>query len=210
MNVRRFITFSKTALPVFVAAFALPAFAADVTFTTTGTFGCGTATVCTGDGTNTMTIANDGNSITINATGESYVNFPAGVAGSDDANVVQFRTLSTNSNLVTTDGASFTLSITQTAPPPTASGSLTGAFSGKISTSKTTTFITFADTSLVLNNITYTLDSSTWSIPNSGLGGTIGMVTETATVTPEPTFMMLTGLGFAGLAFVAYRRRRTV
>jgi hypothetical protein len=43
------------------------------------------------------------------------------------------------------------------------------------------------------------------------LTGNVVIGTASATtVTPEPTFMALTGFGVAGLAFVAYRRRRTV
>jgi hypothetical protein len=42
------------------------------------------------------------------------------------------------------------------------------------------------------------------------LSGNFILGTAEAAATPEPTFLTLTGLGFAGLAFVAYRRRRTV
>jgi LPXTG-motif cell wall-anchored protein len=33
---------------------------------------------------------------------------------------------------------------------------------------------------------------------------------EVSDTSPEPSFMILSGLGFAGLASVAYRRRRRV
>jgi hypothetical protein len=49
------------------------------------------------------------------------------------------------------------------------------------------------------------------AVPIEPLSGNVAIGTAGgATVTPEPTFMALTGLGFAGVAFVAYRRRRTV
>ena len=74
--------------------------------------------------------------------------------------------------------------------------------------------ITFGGTaanppSVSIGSILYSLDANSTNVGNPGIK-TVGANQITATVTPEPTFMLLTGLGFAGLAFVAYRRRRIV
>jgi hypothetical protein len=212
----------KFALPVLVVAFALPAFAEDVSFTTTGEFFCGTVVstnggTCTAtnatppsDGTSTIIIANGGHTATVNVAGDSYAGLQAGNPGVDDVNVAQFSSTASTGAAVNTNGATFDLVITQTLPT-SEGGTLSGAFSGTIGNKSQTNgaSVTFSDTTLQLGNVLYTLDASSFSIGNPGIN-TIGMNQITATVTPEPTFMMLTGLGFAGLAFVAYRRRQAV
>jgi hypothetical protein len=42
---------------------------------------------------------------------------------------------------------------------------------------------------------------------NGTISGNVVIGTAQTSATPEPTLMMLTGLGFAGVTFVAYRRR---
>jgi len=223
MSVQVFKFAAKSMLPILIAAFAGSAFAEDVTFTTTGEFSCGTATGCStaifdGVGGGQMTIANNGNTFNINAVGYTNADVLAGDPNLDDVNALTFNDTATNftpktspkGSPVNTNGAEFTLVITQTAPPASPnSGSLSGGFTGTVTASQSLAEITFSNTTLTLGNVTYTLDQSVWTIPTPGIK-TIGMTTDTATVTPEPTFMALTGLGFAGLAFVAYRRRRTV
>jgi hypothetical protein len=225
---------AKVGLPLAFAAFALPVFGMPVDFTTTGTFTCGiTAVGCsTSNGGSTVTVTNDGQTLNMTAVGYANLNIIPGdtteVAGNpaDDVNVITFNTLSTNhpapADGVNTAGITFTLNIDQTSPvtaPNT--GTLGGTFSGFIDAKGSNTVISFASnqTSLTLGGGTvYSLDflfgaQTQWTIPNPGIA-TTGVTTETATltpsVTPEPAFMMLTGLGFAGLAFVAYRRKRTV
>lgn len=220
----------KITLPLLIVACALPAFGTAVDFTTTGTFGCGAGSMgcTTSNGGSTVTITNNGNTLKITAAGFTNMNVMPGdtnpdINGSplDDVNVITFDTTSTNHPSIggiNTEGVTFTLNIDQTSPvgvPDT--GNLGGAFSGSIDAKGSNTVVTFApnQAALVLaGNITYTLDFltpgvNTWTIPNPGINKT-GITTETATVTPEPTFITLTGLGFAGLAFVAYRRKRTV
>jgi hypothetical protein len=217
-------------LPLLVAAYSLPAFATPVDFTTTGTFKCGAAIGCsTSNGGSSITITNDGNTLKMTAIGftnlnvlPADVNLDANGSPLDDVNVITFNTTSTNrpspGGGVNTAGVTFTLNIDQTSPATVPNtGNLGGSFAGTIDAKGSNTVVNFApnQTSLLLGgNITYTLDflnpaQTFWTIPNPGINKT-GITTETATVTPEPTFMMLTGLGFAGLAFVAYRRKRTV
>ncbi|HWF11889.1 MAG TPA: hypothetical protein VG297_25650 [Bryobacteraceae bacterium] len=201
----------KIGLCVAAAALALPAMAEEVSFTTTGTFACGTASVCgLSNGGSTITITNNGTTITDTAVGRSYTNLLTGGPAAD-VNVMEFDDTSTPGGTgALVNGSTFTLKITQSDPVVTPnSGTLSGDFSGTIFRKNTDAFIDFgANTTLVLGDITYTLDSSIWNMSNPG-SGTTGIAIQTAQVTPEPTFMLLTGLGFGCLAFLAYRRKRT-
>jgi hypothetical protein len=211
---------AKMALPLLVAAFAIPGFG-DVDFLTSGTFTCGAVVGCvTSNGGSTVTVTNNNNTLQIIA--DNITNL--GIVPPDDVNVITLETTSTNrGGAVDTTGLTFTLNIDQTQPAiaPT-TGSLSGSFSGSINANGSNTIVTFApnQTSLTLGgNFIYTLDfldpnNTSWTIPNPGIGET-GVTTETATVTsgtvtPEPTFMMLSGLGFAGLTFVTWRRKQAV
>jgi hypothetical protein len=210
---------AKIALPLVVASFALPAFGADVDFTTTGTFACGAAVGCTvSAGGTKILITNHGNTVSIQAIGAVENNVPVNTSPGDNVNVISFDTISTNkpspSGAVDTSGATFTLNIDQTSPAINPQkGSLGGSFSGTIDDTASSTVITFAPDELVLGgNNEYSLDSATWSIPNPGINQyhESAFSATVTNVTPEPTFMALTGLGFAGLALVAYRRKQTV
>src|ERR1700689_4868035 len=95
---------AKIGLPVLVAAFAFPAFATPVDFTTTGTFTCGAAIGCsTSNGGSSITVTNDGNTLKMTAVGFTNLNIlPADsqldVNGNplDDVNVITFNTTSSN------------------------------------------------------------------------------------------------------------------
>jgi hypothetical protein len=180
-----------------------------------------------------MSITNTGNTFNINATGYSDSGVLAGdtTIGAngvplDQVNAITFSDTATNNKggtngPVKTAGSTFTLTITQTAPVASPnSGKLTGQFAGTIIASSSQTIIEFSNPSLVIGNVIYTLmgdakegsttcpvNDACWGINTPGIK-TIGMETGVTRVTPEPTFMTLTGLGFAALAFVAYRRKR--
>jgi hypothetical protein len=209
--------FTKIALAVSIAAFAIPAFAEDIDFTTTGEFFCGTvAGACTATnsatpGGSSMIIITNNGMTHIGVAGDVYNNFTVADPFTDDTNIAQFTSTATKGAAVNTAGAQFELIITQTGPGGTLSGDLLGTFSGTVGNKSQTNgaTVTFADTTLKLGNVIYALDAPSFNIGNPGIG-TVGANQITATVTPEPTFMALTGLGFAGLAFAAYRRRRTV
>jgi hypothetical protein len=201
----------KIALPALVAVCALPVFAENVTFSTTGTFNCGTAVGCsTSLGGSKITLKNNGNTATDQAIGQTYTNLLAGNDPNSDVDVMTFIDKSTavGTKGASVNGSSFILTITQLAPVVSPDhGTLTGGFSGQIYYKNTSAFINFgANTSLVLGNITYKLDSPIWNMANPG--HTTGIAIQTAQVTPEPTFMLLTGLAFVGFGLLAYQRRR--
>jgi hypothetical protein len=222
MTVNILRTAVTTALPVLLAAFALPAFAMPVNFTTTSEF-------CTGaciTGSASLNITNSNGIVMLTTTGYAYTNvFPADVNldpdGNpfDDKNAATVTTHASGIAPISLAGNEFLLTITQTSPVPGGtpiSGSFLGQMSGTLGRSGTGAIVTFNTDSIALDNITYSLDvpqtgpnAFQWYIPMPGNGLT-GVTSLTMTVTPEPTFMMLTGLGFAGLAFIAYRRKRTV
>ena len=231
MNVERYAALAKMALPALVLAFALPALAVDVTFSTTGAFTCGSAVGCTATGgvSSVATIINDGNTATLSASGDlasnlgldqvfdakgdSYVNLPLNVGPNiTDVDIISLGDTSTSNGPsvghgpVDISGAQFTLYIKQTAPQAV-NGSLSGSITGTVYYQGTSAAVNFgAGAQITLGQITYYLDDPTdWQLPNPGHNGP-NAETFTSGITPEPTFMMLTGLGFAGLAFVAYRR----
>ena len=83
-------------------------------------------------------------------------------------------------------------------------------------TGASSTFIpgSISPVSLSLDGFVYTLSSPTYSPPTiqSGVSGngSLGIsITERAAV-PEPTSIVLAGMGFATLGVIAYRRRRAV
>jgi hypothetical protein len=202
----------KIALVAVAATCAIPAFAEDVTFTTSGVFDCGSAVGCsTSLGGSMVTFVNNGNTATDQAIGYTYTDLLAGNGPTAKVDIMEFNDTSTakDTSGALADGSTFTLTITQLDPVVSPDhGSLSGAFSGQIYYKNTNAFINFgSNTSLVLGNITYTLSSGIWDMANPG--HTIGVAFQTAQVTPEPTFLLLTGLGFGGLAFLAYRRRKT-
>jgi hypothetical protein len=208
LNVRKF------ALPALIAALTLPAFASIVTYTTTGEF-------CTGPGAcpdATPLVENPGSdsilvgspdgpqatyvqSVLVNSTIEistpaqaPAARFLLAVIGSD------FRT--------PPPGEVFTLYITQT-NPAAGTASLVGGFSGNLAVGSNTATITFANTSIMLGGNVYKLDSNVYTFPTIQPPTHIDtLMMQVSDANPEPSFMILSGLGFAGLAFVAYRRRR--
>jgi len=213
MSVQILKAAAKCALPVFIAAFALPAFGLDVTYTTTGSFsGC---VQCVSSAPSDSVTFNQGlasATVTTVPYSATVVTFPP-LIPTTDGDAVTFNITTTDSAIEKVSGT-FTLTITQSSPfASPASATLKGTLSGFIADGASNASVKFASTSVTLGNVVYTLDNSKYTLPAAkGIAGsgtdTITMTIDTSNVTPEPTFMMLSGLGFAGLAFVAYRRRR--
>jgi hypothetical protein len=208
----------KFALPVLVVAFALPVFAVDVSFTSTGSFS-GPAASCGAD----CVVLSDGNNATAVDLSATTIGLTSAELGPElDVTAATFKTTATGSRFdgPVPTGETFTLAITQT-DPGAASGSFTADLSGTVifnsSGDPEINFCgaaaTCAPPTIVLDHITYQLlptEAVDLALPSGAGPAGAGVTNIEMAVTPEPTFMMLTGLGFAGLALVAYRRRRAV
>jgi len=196
-------------LPALVLAFALPAFAIEVTFSTTGEF-CAVevAGSCPAGSPTSVTFKDNPvvGSVTIKAIGLPSASYSIGPPVF--VNAIEFTSTTTNKAGTAPVGGFFTLTIDQTTPAGFGPGIFAGSLSGKIGFHNGSPEVSFSGPlTLDLGGAYYTLGSNSYSLPNPGGNGQTFIQME---VTPEPAFMMLTGLGFAGLAFVAYRRRRTI
>jgi hypothetical protein len=113
----------------------------------------------------------------------------------------------------------FTLTINQIAPAGTGNfGANTSAavFSGSVSRQLhgqqnfDTLMLTFDETSVNIAGVEYSINGLTGIDDNQlDLNLYDNQITADISQLPEPTFVALTGLGFAGLCFVAFRRRRS-
>lgn len=230
MSVQKFKLAVRYILPVAVAACSLPVFAETVDFTTTGTFGCGTAVGCSilGSGSEiSVTNGTPSNTATETAIGYTYNNLLANSPQAQDISVIEFNGTTTKNGKpgASLSGSTFSITIDQTActgcyAPTTGSGTFSGTLTGTVYTTGTNAYIDFcpavgpcnsANYTLNIGGVTYTLDNpQDWAFDNaSSVPVQMGVTFQAATVTPEPTFLMLTGLGFGVLGLVAYRRRRT-
>lgn len=116
-----------------------------------------------------------------------------------------------------TGSGTFTLTIDQTSPSVGTGGFGSGAFTGKLSTNAIIgshsggLVITFAQTSITIGGVVYTLEGlggANLAADQLGLG--VGTTTLQADVTtPEPTFYSLVGIGLAALAMAGMKFRRT-
>jgi hypothetical protein len=204
------------------------AFAVEVVYTTTGTFSnCGAGYTCAGS-----TLSGP-NALTISFAGET----PGSVSGSGPADFPanaffgQFTASGTAGNVKDTVNAEFSLSITQSVPTPVGTETLVDTFAGKISTNSSQVRLTFSGGSgaggtpvleadsnpdnptgvaaykFQIDGISYWVDQVT-NIPSQSAGGIVTIEGDIdASALPEPTFYGLTGVGFAGLLFMAIRRK---
>jgi len=210
---------------LFMAALAIsPALAVDVTYSTTGTF--------TSSGTNTYTGAN-GLSIVFTGTAADFPNVE--VPPTTYAPFGTFTATGPTPNNVDTVADNFTLQVTQTSPL-LGNEQLVDTVAGQIriaNSQVTVTFnsgtgtagaavagidplnglsaleFTFPDPTHT-TDVTYWIDSITPVHPETG-GGAPGVSIVNGAIdstVPEPTFYTLTGTGFAGLLFMALRRRK--
>jgi len=195
----------------------VPANATDVTYSTTGTFNCGTAVGCTLPG-GVLTIAST--TPYANTSTLTYIGQPSGsLTGlgtlTGDVGSIVEHSLEGPPDYEVFNGSTFTLTITQTVPGPTTSGSNTGKITGILAVSAEDIKITFANDGVVdVGGTTYTLgptSNGVVSIPYSSIpiqATVFNSYTGNSTPTPEPGFLVLTGVGFLGLAGMALRRRR--
>ena len=198
-----------------------PAFAVDVTYSTTGTFAS--------SGTSTY-MGPNGLTITFAGTPASFPNVsvpPASFAPFGTFTAVGPTPGNTDSVL-----DAFTLNVTQSAPAPGGTETLTDTVSGNIKIANSQVTVVFnsgsgAGGSAVsatdpLNGlaalqftfpsasgaIVYYVDETTPIHPQTGSGVPGSSIINGAIDLPEPTFYTLTGSGFAALLLMTLRRRK--
>jgi hypothetical protein len=210
--------FRSIGLLLFLAALALtPAFATDVTYTTTGSFAS--------SGTNTYT-GSMGLQIVFTGTPADFPNVSV-----PNISYAPFGTFTaTGPALNSTDTVSddFTLQITQIAPAPGGTETLVDSVSGSIKIANSQVTVTFnqgngagglavaaidpldgaAALRFAFGDVTYWVDDVTPIHPQTGSGLAGTSIINGAIDLPEPAFYSLTGAGFAGLVAMAMRRRR--
>lgn len=212
MVFRKLHALLKLGVPAIALFVAAPAHAVSVTFSTTGTFTC---TACTGSGTNIATFGGGGNLLSLAFTGVPSATVFVNPTSNSSAGQIQ-SSVSGNGATIPVP-ATLSLQITQTSPS-SQDGTLVGELTGTVMQNGSDGALEFSSTSLVLGGVKYTLAEQS-SDANGNMGYDIephdtnsGITTLQmridATEVPEPTFMTLTGIGFAVLSVVAIRRRR--
>ncbi|HTA42744.1 MAG TPA: hypothetical protein VK789_09870 [Bryobacteraceae bacterium] len=200
----------KLAIPAVAVAMALPAHGTMVTYSTTGGFSAS-------GGASSATFTLNGGSAVVSFIGETGDTVNASPTTFASAGTIQLASTSTTGVPL---GGTFTLNIDQTVPSSN-NGSLTGNLTGSVTFDSSSGALSFASTTLTLGATTYTLlapASGYQLVAPTTNGGhtTLEMqleVTQTGggggnNPTPEPSFFALTGLGFAGMGLVLFRRFR--
>jgi len=222
----------KTALFYGVGAMLLsglavaPAHAVIISYSTTGAFGCGSAVGCTtGSSPSSITITGGGNSSTLaySPNTGTFLN-----PGPPPPQQVNYGVITATSPLSTPaevfNGATFTMSISETLPDTT-NGNIAAQLTGTVQATGSTAEIDFDNNGIIsLGSVTYMIGNngvvnlaapSVFTFTPTGfvqgitsIGGVVTASGGNGGQLPEPTFLGLTGLGFVGLAAMAYRRRR--
>ena len=218
---------SYRSLAVLAAAVGIPAFAANVDYTTTASFSCTPGTcVITGNNTGSVSVVYGTGADTATLI---FAGSPSRTSVNSDSEFTAASygviTASYSGNGANINGT-FQLMLQQTAPTmyPTTGTLGIATLSGLVFDGKSTSYANFgvSDPSISLGGpVVYELDTSQNIKNRSQFGFTIvspstgtplgqGMTSFQGNIqaTPEPTFVTLTGIGFLGMAGFAVRRKR--
>ena len=207
----------KLAVPAMALAMAIPAHAVSVTFSTTGTFTCAS---CTGSGTSTVTYNGTGNNfLTLSFLGTTQTDLLTPDIGDTFIGMGTLGTVSAKSFLMQVpigNPTTLAVSINQSASAGITAGTgvLNATLTGKVGGAGTTGEISFMPASVVIGNVEYTLEQTNdeFTITPPSTSHSAGLTSLplklVATELPEPTFLSLTGIAFAGLSAFAIQRRR--
>lgn len=180
-----------------VALFATSAMATPVTFSTAGTFTCGNvlSVTCALSGS-TVTIGTGANqfSLTFNGIGSSTVN--PNPSTNTSFGFVHSTATATGNGMLSTESLGFTLTITQTVPGPTGSGTLVAIVTGTIfqsaSNNGNLTFL-LSDVPASINGVSYSPQIDNFIVPPSTLNGDTSL--QGTVAVPEPASLALLGSG---------------
>jgi len=197
-------TVSKLYIVLALSALAFltvtPALADVITYSTTGGFSAN-------GGASSATFGSGGNTLTLTFSGIVDSTVMAPPASNASAGFITASVTGTGG----TATGNFTLTIDQTSPTVD-SGGLSGILSGTIQSNSSTGTLDFSSTNLTLGNVLYTLQQPIGGyelVPPSTLNGETSVQMQIdVTSVPEPAFFGLTGLGFLGIAGIAFRRHR--
>jgi len=183
-------------------ATGIPALASTVTYTTTGIFSVGGGTTFSGTGGASLVFASGSGNVTAPSTG---------TLGS-------FTTTLPAGGKITGSGT-FTLTIDQTSPVVGNANFGSDTLTGSVSVNShgipgaNTLVITFAQTSVDIGGVVYTLEGlggGNLAADQLGINITGNDVTtiQADVTTPEPALYSLIGAGFAGMLLVGLRRKQ--
>jgi hypothetical protein len=202
----------KTGLLVGILGFTALAGATTVQYSTIGTFslptGPDTAVISNGGQTITYTSANPANNVVITFAGQP--NTDVVPPQSSDTFGTFTVTVNGNGNGGNTDGASFDLHFTETAPPAGGTLDFTGTISEAFFLSGGSGFLSLnAPFQQTIGSVQYTLSNTTVLAGPIGGSNTApttiqGLVNDISA--PEPGTMAFLGIGFTGLAMLLRRR----
>jgi hypothetical protein len=209
-----------------VVVLLTPAYAVDISYSTTGTFtGCGAGLGLTCSG-NTLT-GPHGLSITFTGEAADTPNI-SNVPPPSPAGFGFFKVLGPTTGFTDTVLASFNLSLTQISPLfGSGTETLSSSVSGTIKKSNSQLVVSFSSGSgaavaslstdavrpgvpaltFQLGDVIYWVDKQATLLPQNAFGIT-GVNGAISSILPEPTFYTLTGSGFVGLLLLAVRRKR--